>query len=1404
MRPVTIGAQPANSVLCGSSGIASFTVFANGTAPFTYQWEYNNGGTWAAVSNGTPSGALYTNANTATLSVTGITLSGTYQYRSYITNCSGAYNATSNVAILTADTPSPPAVGTLTQPASCASPTGSVVLNGLPATGTWTINPGAIAGTGSSTTIANLATGTYNFTVSVPSGCISLPSANVVINSPPGIPAIPITGTITQPSSCAAPTGSVALSGLPATGVWTINPGSIAGTGTSTTVTNLIPGTYNFTVTSEEECTSLATANVVINPAPTAPPAPAVGTITQPASCAVPTGSVVLSGLPATGVWTINPGSIAGTGTTATISYLIPGSYNFYVTSEAGCISLASATVVINAAPVAPSAPIIGTVTQPASCANPTGSVELILLPATGTWTINPGAITGTGSTTTLTNLSTGTYTFNVTSEAGCISVESASVVINKAPVAPTAPIIGTVTQPSSCTLTTGSVILNGLPATGTWIINPGAIAGTGTSTTISNLAPGTYNFDVTSAAGCISRASADVIIHVAPTAPTAPIVRTITQPSSCLAPTGSVVLSGLPATGVWNINPGGITGTGTSTTITNLAPGTYNFTIYSDPGCISQASADIVINAAPVAPTAPIVGTITHPASCSATTGSVVLNGLPATGNWIINPGAITGTGTTTTISNLIPGTYNFSVTAAAGCISDPSADVVINAAPVAPTAPVVGTITQPSSCVASTGTVILNGLPATGTWTINPGNITGTGTTATVTNLLPGTYNFNVTSAAGCISLPSTDVVINDAPAILSPTIGTITQPASCAVPTGSVVLNGLPATGTWTINPGSIAGTGTTATISYLIPGSYNFYVTSEAGCISLASATVVINAAPVAPPAPIIGTVTQPASCAAPTGSVILNGLPATGTWTINPGAITGTGATKTLTNLSPGTYSFNVTNEAGCISVESVTVVINPAPVAPTPPIIGTVTQPSSCISTLGSVVLNGLPATGTWIINPGAIAGTGTSVTISNLNPGTYNFNVTSAAGCISRASADVIIHVAPTAPTAPIAGTITQPSSCLAPTGSVVLSGLPATGVWNINPGGITGTGTSTTITNLAPGTYNFTIYSDPGCISQASADIVINAAPVAPTAPIVGTITHPASCSATTGSVVLNGLPATGNWIINPGAITGTGTTTTISNLIPGTYNFSVTAAAGCISDPSADVVINAAPVAPTAPVVGTITQPSSCVASTGTVILNGLPATGTWTINPGNITGTGTTATVTNLLPGTYNFNVTSAAGCISLPSTDVVINDAPAILSPTIGTITQPASCAVPTGSVVLNGLPATGTWTINPGSIAGTGTTATISYLIPGSYNFYVTSEAGCISLASATVVINAAPVAPPAPIIGTVTQPASCAAPTGSVILNGLPATGTWTINPGAITGTGATKTLTNLSSGYL
>jgi surface protein len=1461
--PVLVINSTPNTYCVGANGEASVIASTPGGEPvggYSYQWEDAGGPISGATSN--------------TLSnVTG----GTYTV--LVTN--NDTGCTSVIAVevfqATVDIFLPPTIGTIIQP-TCDIPTGSVLINDLP-TEDWilTASPGGatLAGNTSAATFEGLTGGqtfTFNY-VLVPSGCASPSTIDVVIDPVPTPPSTPIVGTITQPT-CATPTGSVALSGLPV-GAWTINPGAIAGSGTTTTLTGLAPNTYNFTVTEDATgCNSPPTSDVIINAVPTAPPAPTVGTITQP-TCATPTGSVALSGLPA-GAWTINPGAIVGSGTTTTLTGLAPATYNFTVTETAtGCTSTATADVIINTVPGAPSTPVVGTITQP-TCATPTGSVALSGLPA-GSWTINPGAITGSGTTTTLTGLAPATYNFTVTeTTTGCTSVATTDVIINVVPGAPATPTVGTITQPT-CAVPTGSVVLSGLPA-GNWTINPGAIAGSGTTTTLTGLAPNTYNFTVTEVAtGCNSPPTSDVIINAVPTAPPAPTVGTITQPT-CATPTGSVALSGLPA-GAWTINPGAIAGSGTTFSLTGLAPATYNFTVTDDvTGCTSTASADVVINVVPdgpqliisttpnslcvigngtasvtastpgnepaggysyqwedaggpisgattnsisnllpgtytvivtnnetgcsssisdvvldfsVEPSALIVGTITQP-TCATPTGSVALSGLPA-GAWTINPGAIVGSGTTTTLTGLVPATYNFTVTeTATGCTSTATADVIINAVPGAPLTPVVGTITQPT-CATPTGSVALSGLPA-GAWTINPGAIAGSGTTFTLTGLAPATYNFTVTeTATGCTSTATADVIINVVPGAPStPIVGTITQP-TCATPTGSVALSGLPA-GAWTINPGAIAGSGTTFTLSGLAPATYNFTVTETAtGCISTATADVIINAVPGAPVTPIVGTITQP-TCATPTGSVALSGLPA-GAWTINPGAIAGSGTTFTLTGLAPNTYNFTVTETAsGCTSVATADVIINVVPGAPSTPIVGTITQPT-CATPTGSVALSGLPA-GAWTINPGAIAGSGTTTILTGLVSATYNFTVTeTATGCTSVATADVIINVVPGAPSTPIVGTITQPT-CATPTGSVALSGLPA-GAWTINPGAIAGSGTTFTLTGLAPATYNFTVTETAtGCTSTATADVIINAVPGAPSTPVVGTITQP-TCATPTGSVALSGLPA-GAWTINPGAIVGSGSTTTLTGLAPATYNFTVTeTATGCISTATADVIINVVPGAPSTPVVGTITQPT-CAVPTGSVALSGLPA-GAWTINSGAIVGSGTTTTLTGLVPATYNFTVTeTATGCISTATADVIINVVPGAPStPVVGTITQP-TCATPTGSVALSGLPA-GAWTINPGAVAGSGTTFTLTGLAPSTYNFTITETAtGCTSTATADVIINAVPGAPATPIVGTITQP-TCATPTGSVALSGLPA-GAWTINPGAIAGSGATTTLTNLA----
>ena len=191
--PATISTQPSGKSFCAVSGEESFTVVASGTAPFTYQWQYNNGGIWTNVLNGIPAGASYTNQNTPVMGVSGISAPGIYQYSCYITNCTSG-NVRSNAATLTVNgVPSVPAVGTITQP-TCTSPTGSLVLNGLPASGTWTLtrNPGGIitTGTGTSTIVSGLVSGTYSFIVTSAAGCISNTLSDVKINTQPPTPAV--------------------------------------------------------------------------------------------------------------------------------------------------------------------------------------------------------------------------------------------------------------------------------------------------------------------------------------------------------------------------------------------------------------------------------------------------------------------------------------------------------------------------------------------------------------------------------------------------------------------------------------------------------------------------------------------------------------------------------------------------------------------------------------------------------------------------------------------------------------------------------------------------------------------------------------------------------------------------------------------------------------------------------------------------------------------------------------------------------------------------------------------------------------------------------------------------------------------------------------------------------------
>ncbi|MEI8201966.1 MAG: M14 family zinc carboxypeptidase [Bacteroidota bacterium] len=620
-----------------------------------------------------------------------------------------------------------------------------------------------------------------------------------------------------------------------------------------------------------------------------------------------------------------------------------------------------------------------------------------------------------------------------------------------------------------------------------------------------------------------------------------------------------------------------------------------YNWEIQGAPCKSLRTSAQAVVNYS----TAPSIGTITQP-TCSFATGSVVLFGLPISGSWTLTqmPGNIqtTGTGSSTVINGLAAGTYTFTVTNASACTSVASTNVVINAQPITPSAPTIGTTTQPT-CAIATGSVILIGLPATGTWTLtrNPGGIltTGNGISTTISGLSAGTYSFVVTNASTCTSVSSANIVINtqpQTPNISNQTTSILTGTTFNVTPTG--VPSGT--TYTWT-NPvytggvtGGSSGSGTSISGTLTIlsgSGTATYTVTPSSGTCVGANFSVTVTVTTTCIPVTIGTQALDTIMCSSGNAAfnLLANGTAPfvyqwqynnAGTWNaVNnnspAGAIytNGTNYNLSVSGIAAtGSFQYrcNITNCSAANNATSnvVTLTVNPTPTTPT---IGTITQPN-CATATGSVVLSGLPSTGTWTLTriPGGTitTGTGSTTTISGLPVGTYTYTVSNTSNCSSAASANIVINQQPTTPTAPTIGTIT-PTICNQAIGSVFLYNLPSAGNWIITqfPGGDTlqGTGTSTTFSGLTAGTYTFTITNSSACTSVSSSNVVVVAQPPQPTTPTI-----------TKNGLTLHSDATTGNqWYNQNGIITGA-TNQDYTVTVNGDY-FDIVTISACSSDTS-----------------------------------------------------------------------------------------------------------------------------------------------------------------------------------------------------------------------------------------
>lgn len=781
-------------------------------------------------------------------------------------------------AYVTANTTAPTANAGPAGTISCALP--STVLQGSGSTGQnytymWTAsNGGNIASGGATLTPTVNAPGTYTLRVTnTANGCTQTSATTVTGNLPPSI------STTNGVLTCVVNNVTLATttnSNAPAF-VWT-GPNGYTSTAQSPSVG--VSGTYNLVVTDTlSGCTNTATANVTTNTV--APGASATG---GALTCTVNT--VTLGGsspdTTATFAWT-GPNGFTSNLQNPTAN--AAGQYTLIVTSPAnGCTSPANATVALNNTPPTASATTPGNLNCNTTQIQLNGTGSSQGANFTYLWSTTNGNIVSGAATMTPIVDAVGTYNLLVNNtENGCSSTVSTNVAQSAAVTAAIA------SQTNVSCNGTSNGAATAAPGGGNGAYSYAWSNGASTAS-VSNLSAGTYLVSITDGENCTASATVTITqpdVLAANATATAQTANGTNDGTASAAPTGGTSAYSYS----WSNG-------GTTQTITGLAPGSYTVSVTDANGCAAVQT--VTVNSFNCALSAAISGTNVTCFDTDNGTAAVSLIGAadPVAYEW--SNGA-----TTQSVANLAPGLYTVNVVDGNNC---PASLNITVAEP--PQLAANATSTHETALGANDGTATAN--PTGGTSGYSYAWDNGA-STQTIDNLAPGNYTVTVTDANGCTSVQT--VVVNSFNCAIAAetTVSNVTC-AGAANGALTLALNGGTAPFTYLWSNGE-----TTATISNLNGGNYTASVTDDNGCQLITSATV----AEPAPYSPLTVETVSPVCPNDATGSATASISGGTAPYNF----LWSNGQTSNMAvNLTAGNYGVTVTDQNGCHSSTSATLV----------------------------------------------------------------------------------------------------------------------------------------------------------------------------------------------------------------------------------------------------------------------------------------------------------------------------------------------------------------------------------------------------------------------------------------------------------------------------------------------
>lgn len=731
------------------------------------------------------------------------------------------------------------------------------------------------------------------------------------------------------------------------------------------------------------------------------------------------------------------------------------------------------------------------------------------------------------------------------------------------------------------------------------------------------------------------------------------------------------------------------VSGTGV---VTGVAAGTANFTYtVTATGC-SNTTSNVTVNPLPVVTLNPT--TICQGQGATATPSTLgTWSVVTGTGVSITNGGIITSTTSATG-----PASFKYRITAT-GCEAT-TGNLTINVLP---------TLTASTSiCFGSIG----NLTPSTGgTWVSNNtsrATVSSSGIVTPVAPVNPGTVNFTFTQTSTGCSNTTSNVIINNVPAVTAPS-------SICFGATGNLT----PTTGgSWVSNTPTRATVNSTSGVitpaTPVNPGNVTFtFTNTSTGCSSTTS-NVTINALPI---------VTAASTSICIDGTTTLTPITG-GTWASAFPLIASVTNAGLVTGLSAGSATMTFTNSTtGCSSATS------PITVNALPTFGLTKTDPTLCNATNGTVTITGLnPSVSyryTYVLlgnSTGPVTTTSNGsgqITVSNLGAGTYTFSIELVStGCQSATQNVTLVN-----PNAPDLDDIADQFLCGTTTyilPPITGSNLPGNQRYYTLPGG---TGTSynagDTYTGILGSTQTLYIWTQTpttgGCSDQESFTITFSPNPtiIAPSSLCVGST---AQLTPSSNVTWISNLPSRAT-VTNAGVLTGVAPGNVTITVEDNTTQCSSTAVVNIVAIP-------------------TVNSPTF-VCVNGTINLT--PATGgTWAVvAPGSSFASVTSAgVVTGIAPGTVQFIFTNSTTTCTNTTSNVTVRPQPILSSP----------APVCMGSTGLLSPTIGGTWTSLATGIATVTNAGVITPVAPGNVTFRFLEASSSCSDTTLNVVINALPV----------------------------------------------------------